>query len=69
MGPRRISVMCVDDHRLVREGVAALVNQEPDMEVIASVATGEEAIVLSRQRNDRSAVVGVALRRGLIHLR
>jgi DNA-binding NarL/FixJ family response regulator len=41
--------MCVDDHRLVREGVAALINQEPDMEVIASVATGEEAIVLCRQ--------------------
>ena len=43
MGSGRIRVMCVDDHRLVREGVAALLNQQPDMEVVARAANGEDA--------------------------
>jgi len=49
MRPERIRVMCVDDHSLVREGVAALINQQPDMEVVARAANGEEAIVLFRE--------------------
>jgi DNA-binding NarL/FixJ family response regulator len=49
MRSSRIRVMCVDDHRLVREGVAALINQQPDMEVVARAANGEDAIVLFRE--------------------
>ena len=49
MPPARIRVLCVDDHRIVREGIAALIGQQPDMEVAASAATGEEALVLFRQ--------------------
>ena len=45
----RISVLCVDDHRLVRQGIAALINQQRDMEVVASAASGEEAITLFRR--------------------
>jgi two-component system NarL family response regulator len=41
---RRIRVMCVEDHRIVREGIGLIINQEADMEVVASCATGEEAI-------------------------
>src|SRR6266851_4399079 len=49
MRPERIRVMCVDVHRLVREGVAALINQQPDMEVVARAASAEDAIVLFRE--------------------
>ena len=45
----RIRVLCVDDHRIVREGIAALINLQPDMEVAASAATGEEAVVRFRE--------------------
>ena len=41
---RRIRVMCVEDHRIVREGIGLIINQEADMEVVASCATGEEAV-------------------------
>ena len=41
---KRISVLCVDDHRVVREGVGSMINREPDMEVIASAASGEEGV-------------------------
>jgi DNA-binding NarL/FixJ family response regulator len=45
----RIRVFSVDDHPLLREGIAAIINNEPDMEVVAQAATGREAIQLFRQ--------------------
>ena len=33
--PSLIRVLTVDDHALLREGIAALVNAEPDMELVA----------------------------------
>jgi DNA-binding NarL/FixJ family response regulator len=42
----RIRVLCVDDHRVVREGVAAMVGRETDMEVVACAVSGEEALSL-----------------------
>jgi DNA-binding NarL/FixJ family response regulator len=51
--PPRIRLMCVDDHRIVREGISLIVGQEPDMTVVASAASGEEAVELFRlQRPD-----------------
>ena len=48
MAPSRIRVLCVDDHRIVREGIALIIERQPDMEVIGLAATGEEAIALFR---------------------
>lgn len=45
----RIRVLCVDDHRLVREGIAALIGRQADMDVVGSAATGEEAVALFRR--------------------
>lgn len=45
----RISVMCVDDHRLVREGLGHIINRQPDMRVVASAGSGEEAVELFKQ--------------------
>jgi len=35
-----IRVLCIDDHALVREGIAALINRQPDMQVIAEASSG-----------------------------
>ena len=49
----RIRVLCVDDHRIVREGIGLIISRQPDMEVVGSAATGEEAIALfKRERPD-----------------
>jgi DNA-binding NarL/FixJ family response regulator len=40
----QIRVFSVDDHPLLREGIAALVNNQPDMELVAQASTGGEAI-------------------------
>jgi two-component system NarL family response regulator len=46
---RRITVLCVDDHRIIREGLRMIINSEPDMVVIDSAATGREAVTRYRQ--------------------
>lgn len=42
--PDMIRILTVDDHPLLRQGVAALVNAEPDMKLVAEAENGEEAI-------------------------
>jgi DNA-binding NarL/FixJ family response regulator len=42
--PSSIRVLTVDDHALLREGIAALVNAESDMKLVAEATNGQEAI-------------------------
>ena len=39
-----IRILCVDDHPLLREGVAALLARQADMTLVAEASTGREAI-------------------------
>jgi len=43
-----IKIMLVDDHRLVRAGLKRVLQEVPDMEVIAEASSGEEAMDLLR---------------------
>jgi DNA-binding NarL/FixJ family response regulator len=47
-GPIRI--LAIDDHALLREGIAALVSTQSDMILVAEGSNGRDAI----QRRDRS---------------
>jgi DNA-binding NarL/FixJ family response regulator len=40
----KIRVFCVDDHPIVREGIAAIINLQPDMTLAGAAATGGEAL-------------------------
>ena len=44
MSASKAQVMLVDDHAMLRHGMAMLINLEPDMEVLAEAGDGEEAL-------------------------
>ena len=39
-----IRILAADDHPLLRKGIAAVVNAEPDLKLVAEASNGEEAI-------------------------
>jgi two-component system, NarL family, response regulator LiaR len=43
-----IRILIADDHPIVREGLAAILSTQPDFEVVAAAADGEEALALVR---------------------
>ena len=46
--PGHIRIVCVDDHRVVREGISAVLERQEDMAVVGAGATGLQAIELYR---------------------
>lgn len=41
---RTIRILIADDHPIVREGVAAMIERRPDMQVVGEVSNGKEAV-------------------------
>jgi len=45
----RITVLCVDDHPLMRDGIAFAIEQQDDIQLIGEASTGKEAILAYRR--------------------
>lgn len=52
-----ITIMIVDDHPLVREGMASMLENENDFSVVASVSSGAEAVAYVREKGAPDVVV------------
>jgi len=59
--PRLIRIMTVDDHPLLREGIAALIRTQPDMELIAEACDGEEAVAQFRAHQPDVALMDLQM--------
>ena len=60
-GNTRWRVLLADDHAVVREGLAALIGAQPDMEVVGQARGGREAVQLTQQLHPDVAVLDVSM--------
>src|SRR5712671_6886565 len=56
-----IRILVVDDHFMVRMGLSASLNVEPDMEVVAEAANGETALAGYREHQPNLVIMDVRL--------
>ena len=58
---KKITVLLVDDHSLVRRGFRRMLEDELDMEVVGEAGDGEESIKLAKQLHPKVVVMDCAL--------
>src|SRR5579872_1496753 len=58
---KKITVLLVDDHRLVRRGFRRMLEDEADMEVVGEAGNGEEAVKLAKELTPQVIVMDCAL--------
>ena len=57
----KIKILIADDHAVVREGTRQILEQEPDLNVVAEAGDGEEAVRLAGTRNPDVAIIDIAM--------
>lgn len=57
----QIHVLLVDDHRIVREGLAMVIDRQPDMRVTASAASADEAVQCYQQHRPDVTIMDLQL--------
>jgi DNA-binding NarL/FixJ family response regulator len=58
---KKITVLLVDDHSLVRRGFRRMLEDESDMDVVGEAGTGEESIKLAKKLHPQVVVMDCAL--------
>ena len=58
---KKIKILIADDHAFVREGTRRILEQEPDLEVVAEAGNGEEAVTLASELKPDVAIIDVAM--------
>jgi DNA-binding NarL/FixJ family response regulator len=58
---KKITVLLVDDHSLVRRGFRRMLEDEPDMEVVGEAGNGEDSIKLVKELHPQVVVMDCAL--------
>jgi DNA-binding NarL/FixJ family response regulator len=58
---KRISVLLVDDHTVVRQGLRALLSQEQDIEVVGEAENGRQAVQLATQTTPDVVLMDVVM--------
>ena len=57
----RITVLSVDDHPLLREGIATIINSQSDMSLVAAASNGDEAIEAFRTLRPNVTLMDLSL--------
>lgn len=59
--PRKTRIVLADDHAVVRKGFRLILNQEPDLEVIAEAGNGKDAVKLAIELNPDLMIMDIAM--------
>ena len=57
MEPNRIAIVLADDHAVLRESLTALLQSQPDFDVVGAAANGEEALQLVQEHKPQVLVL------------
>ncbi|MDF2181222.1 response regulator transcription factor [Neptuniibacter sp. CAU 1671] len=57
----QIRILLVDDHAIVREGYRALLNRQPNLDLVAEAGSGEQAYALYREHQPDLVVLDLSL--------
>jgi NarL family two-component system response regulator LiaR len=57
----KIKVLIADDHAVVREGTRQILEQEPDINVVAEAGDGEETVRLAGSTSPDVAIIDIAM--------
>src|SRR5262245_56727622 len=58
----KISILLVEDHQVVREGIRSLLAGEPDFEVVGEAYDGAQAAALVEERSPQVVVMDISLK-------
>ncbi len=58
---KKLRVVLADDHAMIRAGVRALIEAQPDMEVVAEASVGHEAIRLAQELQPDVMVLDISM--------
>jgi DNA-binding NarL/FixJ family response regulator len=58
---QKISILLVDDHSIVRQGLKALLEAEPDLTIVAEAQSGREAVQLAGQHRPEVVLMDLAM--------
>ncbi len=59
--PSKIKILIVDDHNVVRSGIAALLNNQPDIEVVGEASDGLDAIEKVKKLQPNIVLIDISM--------
>src|SRR5688572_30399030 len=56
-----VRIVIADDHKLMREGLSSLLNQQPDIQVVGQATNGRDAVQLTERETPDVVVMDVSM--------
>jgi DNA-binding NarL/FixJ family response regulator len=59
---KKIAILVIEDNRLLREGISAMIKKQPDMNVVATVGNGENILMMIDKLKPNAVLLDLGLR-------